>query len=72
MVGALRVQSHPSGQAGPCPGGIDRWRALAGPVAVEDVVEADSVGELALKGFSRPVPAVNVIALRNAAGVAVS
>jgi len=40
--------------------------------AVEDVVEADSVGELALKGFSRPVPAVNVIALRNAAGVAVS
>ena len=40
--------------------------------AVEDVIEADSVGELALKGFSRPVPAVNVIALRNAAGVAVS
>jgi adenylate cyclase len=40
--------------------------------AVEDVVEVDSVGELALKGFSRPVPAVNVIALRNAAGVAVS
>jgi class 3 adenylate cyclase len=40
--------------------------------AVEDVVEADSVGELALKGFSRPVPAVNVIALRKAAGVAVS
>jgi adenylate cyclase len=40
--------------------------------AVEDIVEADSVGELALKGFSRPVPAVNVIALRNAAGVAVS
>jgi class 3 adenylate cyclase len=40
--------------------------------AVEDVVEADSVGELALKGFSRPVPAVNVIAIRNAAGVAVS
>ena len=40
--------------------------------AVEDVVEADSVGELALKGFSRPVPAVNVIALRDAAGVAVS
>ena len=40
--------------------------------AVEDIVEADSVGELALKGFSRPVPAVNVIALRNEAGVAVS
>lgn len=40
--------------------------------AVEDLVEAASVGELALKGFSRPVPAVEVIALRNAAGVAVS
>jgi adenylate cyclase len=40
--------------------------------AVEEVVEAESVGELALKGFSRPVPAVNVIALRNAGGVAVS
>jgi adenylate cyclase len=40
--------------------------------AVEDIVEAASVGELALKGFSRPVPAVDVIALRNAAGVALS
>jgi class 3 adenylate cyclase len=40
--------------------------------AVEEVVEAESVGELALKGFSRPVPAVDVIALRNAADVAVS
>ena len=40
--------------------------------AVEEMVEAESVGELALKGFSRPVPAVNVIALRNAGGVAVS
>jgi adenylate cyclase len=40
--------------------------------AVEDIVEAESVGELALKGFSRPVPAVDVIALRNAADVAVS
>ena len=40
--------------------------------AVEEEVEAESVGELALKGFSRPVPAVNVIALRNAGGVAVS
>ena len=39
--------------------------------AVEEVVEAESVGELALKGFSRPVRAVNVIALRNAAGVGV-
>lgn len=40
--------------------------------AVDEMVEAESVGELALKGFSRPVPAVNVIALRNAGGVAVS
>jgi class 3 adenylate cyclase len=40
--------------------------------AVEEVVEAESVGELALKGFSRPVPAVNVVALRNTGGVAVS
>ena len=40
--------------------------------AVEEVVEAESVGELALKGFSRPVPAVDVITLRNAADVAVS
>jgi adenylate cyclase len=40
--------------------------------AVEDIVETDSVGELALKGFSRPVPAVDVIALRIAADVAVS
>ena len=40
--------------------------------AVEEVVDAELVGELALKGFSRPVPAVDVIALRNAADVAVS
>jgi adenylate cyclase len=40
--------------------------------AVEEMVEAESVGELALKGFSRPVPAVDVIALRNTSGVAVS
>jgi class 3 adenylate cyclase len=40
--------------------------------AVDEMVEAESVGELALKGFSRPVPAVDVIALRSAGGVAVS
>ncbi len=40
--------------------------------AVEEVVEAESVGELALKGFSRPVPALNVIALRDTGGVAIS
>ena len=32
--------------------------------AVEGDVEAESVGELNLKGISRPVPAVNVTALR--------
>ena len=40
--------------------------------AVEEIIEATSVGDLALKGFSRPVPAVDVIALRNAAGVALT
>ena len=32
--------------------------------AVEGDVEVESVGELTLKGISRPVPAVNVTALR--------
>lgn len=32
--------------------------------AVEDLVEAEPVGELVLKGFSRPVPAYNVARLR--------
>ncbi len=31
---------------------------------VEDLVEAESVGELTLKGFHRPVPAYNVLRLR--------
>ena len=31
---------------------------------VEDLVEAESIGELALKGFHRPVPAFNVSALK--------
>ena len=31
---------------------------------VEEMVEAESVGELTLKGFSRPVPASNVLAVR--------
>ncbi|MGH2407461.1 MAG: adenylate/guanylate cyclase domain-containing response regulator, partial [Candidatus Limnocylindrales bacterium] len=31
--------------------------------AVEDIVVGESVGELTLKGFSRPVPAFNVIGL---------
>jgi adenylate cyclase len=34
--------------------------------AVEELVEASSVGELTLKGFSRPVPAMNVERLRTA------
>ncbi|HEY3522742.1 MAG TPA: adenylate/guanylate cyclase domain-containing protein [Candidatus Limnocylindrales bacterium] len=33
--------------------------------AVEDLVEAESVGDLTLKGFSRPVPALNVNWLRS-------
>src|SRR5919201_5328862 len=35
--------------------------------AVEELVEAESVGELALKGFHRPVPAFNVVRLREPA-----
>jgi class 3 adenylate cyclase len=33
---------------------------------VEDLVETESVGELSLKGFGRPEPAANVVALRGA------
>jgi adenylate cyclase len=32
--------------------------------AVEELVEAETVGDLTLKGFSRPVPAMNVTAVR--------
>jgi class 3 adenylate cyclase len=32
--------------------------------AVEDLVEAEPVGELPLKGFFKPVPAFNVVRLR--------
>jgi class 3 adenylate cyclase/CheY-like chemotaxis protein len=39
--------------------------------AIEDAVESESVGELALKGFSRPVPAYSVTALRALARPAV-
>jgi len=35
--------------------------------AVEDMVEAEPVGELSLKGFHRPVPAFNVLRLREEA-----
>jgi len=35
--------------------------------AVESLVEVESVGELALKGFARPVSAFNVLALRSGA-----
>ena len=35
--------------------------------AVEDAVESENVGELALKGYSRPITAFNVVALRDAA-----
>ena len=43
------------------PGQILISRRLFG--AVEDVVRAEPVGELALKGFSRPVSAYNVTGL---------
>ena len=33
--------------------------------AAEDLVESEPVGPLTLKGFARPVPAFNVLALRN-------
>jgi len=33
--------------------------------AVEDVVDAEEIGELTLMGFSRPIQAVNVIGLRS-------
>jgi len=39
--------------------------------AVEDLVDVEPVGELQLKGFSSPVPALNVERLRPAAEVAV-
>jgi len=34
--------------------------------AVEDLVDVENVGDLALKGFLRPIPTVNVVALRMA------
>jgi len=39
--------------------------------AIEAAVESDSVGELVLKGYSRPVPAYSVVALRALARPAV-
>ena len=33
---------------------------------VEDAVEVEPVGEFTLKGFGRPVPALDVVALREA------
>jgi adenylate cyclase len=37
---------------------------------VEDAVEAVSAGEFSLKGFSRPVPALDIVAIRETAGLA--
>jgi class 3 adenylate cyclase len=34
--------------------------------AVEELVEVENVGDLALKGFLRPIPTVNVVAMRTA------
>jgi class 3 adenylate cyclase/CheY-like chemotaxis protein len=38
--------------------------------AVEDLVLAESVGDLTLKGFQRPVPAFNILALKSSAATA--
>ena len=35
--------------------------------AIEDLIEATSAGELELKGFHQPVPAFQVLALREPA-----
>jgi adenylate cyclase len=40
--------------------------------AVEELVEAEPVGELSLKGFAQPVAATNVMAIRDPADVAVA
>ncbi len=32
--------------------------------AVEEMIESEKVGDLTLKGFSRPVPAYNVLRLK--------
>ena len=37
--------------------------------AVDELVEAEEVGALALKGFARPIPTVNVVGLRSPAPV---
>jgi len=34
--------------------------------AVDEIVEVEEVGDLSLKGFTRPIPAVNVLAVRSA------
>ena len=44
------------------PGQILAARRLL--ATVEDLVEAEAVGELSLKGFQRPIAAYNVLALR--------
>jgi class 3 adenylate cyclase len=40
--------------------------------AVEDLFDAEEVGELELKGFARPIPTVNVVAARERMPVATS
>jgi adenylate cyclase len=49
------------------PGQILAPRRLC--AAVEDIVEAEPVGELTLKGFSRPVPCFNVLRVKPAVPV---
>jgi len=38
--------------------------------AVDQLVDVEEVGDLTLKGFARPIPTVNVLTMRSAAGVA--
>jgi class 3 adenylate cyclase len=38
--------------------------------AVEEMVEVEEVGDLTLKGFARPMPTVNVMAVREVAAAA--
>jgi class 3 adenylate cyclase len=50
------------------------WRGKGGQIlvpqrvcaAVEELAEMEPVGELSLKGFTKPLPAFNVVALREA------
>ncbi len=66
MIGtAVIMASRLSSEAGPGQILLNQ-RVYA---AVEDLIDAEPVGELTLKGFSRPIPAVNVVGIRSAQAV---